>query len=275
MTTRRSIPLADALPWLIAVPFLAFQLARVMASIAHGPGSSTEGLAYPFTLIYAGGIWLLGFGVVRILQRIVPPALRTASMSWPAFAGGLLLCTAPSGMLGSRQGMADVNDVMPTVLVDVGRVEESRVPTGTDFTPTRLVVVGLTRTDTLTLGGLLLHVVKDTNRLLINEANGTPRITIPLPALLLPLQVEVVPFRGAAGSAAAFALLITGSMRSNQALMAIVDANFRLVYSERMYRRWPVMQRMLELRRDPDTGHEVLVVAAGRPAQRSYRLSPD
>lgn len=270
--TRAAIPLPRALPWLLALPFLAFQMARVVTSVRLGPGSSTEGLAYPFTVIYAGVIWLLAFGVVQLVRRLRPIGSRTTTISLPTLAGVLLIATGASWALGHRQGVADVSDVVPMVLVDGGRIEESALPTtDSDTTLSRLVVVGLTRSDSLTLGSHLLRVVKDTNRLILNAADGTPRVTIPLPALLLPLQVEVLPVDGESAHAGAFAFLVTGSMRSNQALLAVIDTNWALLYSERMYRRWPVMRRMLEVRRDPASARNVLTLAAGR---RGYRLVP-
>lgn len=276
LSTRPMVPAAVALPWLIALTFLAFQLARIITGIARGPSSSTVGLAYPFTVILAGGVWLVVFGLVKLSGGFIPQAIRSWAISGPAITGVLLVSAAVGGVVGHRVGLADVRDVVPVVLVDARRVEEVVVmPVGGASVPARLVLVGLTRRDTLTLAGHALRIEKDTNRLIIADADGTPRITIPLPALNLPLRVEVVPVRAAAVQPGAFAILVTGSMRSKQAMVAVVDSSWRLVYLERMYRRWPVMLPMLALRSDSATGRVVLIVAAGRPAQRGYRLTTE
>ena len=271
MDVAKALP--RALPWLTALPFLAFQLARIAAAMAGGPSSSTDAVAYPFVVIYAAALWVAGWIMGKAMADHLPGGIGARTVTIPIVVGVLMIVTAGSAFLGHRSGLSIVKDLAPVVLLDEHRLTpvdsmRARGP----VVRGHVVLYGRGRTDTATLCGRLLRFEKDSSSLTVANARSDDQVVMALPALDVPFQVEVVPVHVAADQPAALAMTIIGSMRSGQAMLAIIDPAWRLVYQERLLRRWPIRSPTLQVRRDSVTGRDLLIVTKAS-TQRFYQVT--
>jgi hypothetical protein len=260
------------IPWLVALSFVAFELAKIMTASANGTDSSTAGLAYLFVIFGAMLLWVVAWVVGKAIAAAVPSSIAAKTFSMPVVVGGLAIVVAGSGILGHQSGLSVARGLAPTVLVDLHRLEPAAfVSSSGEFAPGRVVLYGSSRADTATIGGQLLRFVKDDGRLVLAGASGNRLAVVPLPALEVPFQVEVVPIRRDASGRDALAMMIIGSMRSRQAMLAIVDPAWQVVYQERLIRRWPIRSPTLQILRDSASRRDLLIVTEGS-TQRSYRM---
>lgn len=267
-------PIPFAIPIVVTSLVLALQLGRIGFHVLRGPGAVAEGHSH-ILLILAPPVLagLLSVWAVRLLGRRIRERYRAPRVTRTDFVGTVLVLSAVTGVIGLRLGIRDLRGVRPMVLIDLGRVVSAAIPAGSDSTVPARLLVGATRSDTLTLLGRPLRLEKDSTSLTLAALDGVRRLTIPLPALEMPQQVEIVPVRAAA-EPVAFALLVTGSARSNQAMFAVVDSTWRLLLLERMYRRWPAAPRVLSLQRDSVTNFDILLVARAEADKTALSAGP-
>jgi hypothetical protein len=266
-------PIPFALPILVTLPVVAFQMARVGMHMLRGPGAAAEGHSHLVMLLLGIAVAVPVVGLDRTFQKKVPARIRAPRISWLEFGGKVVLLSAVAGLIGLRVGSADISEFSPMVLIDTRRIVNATLPVGSDSTVPSRLLVGTTMRDTVTLLGQPIAVEKDSTELRLAAADGTRRLSIPLPALELPQQIEIVPMRAAA-EPEAFAILVTGSVRSNQAMIAVVDSAWAVVFLERVYRSWPASPRVLSLARDSLTNFDILMVARAELTQRLYRFTP-
>ena len=268
-------PIPHAIPLMVAGAKLAFQLGRIGIHILRGPGAVAEGHSHVLPLLLMPVlVGAVAVGAMKLWGRKVSLRIREPRITRVRFGGRLILIGAVFGVIGRQVGLANIRALRPMVLIDNQRVVKSAaMPLGNDSTVPQRLLIGPTGRDTLTLGGRVVTMAKDSASLTIAEQDGTRRLTVPLPALGMPQQVEVVPIRATAPEPVAFAVLVTGSPTSNQAMFAVADSSWRLVYLERMYQRWPAASRMLTLQRDTVTSLDVVIVARNELTKRMYRLA--
>jgi hypothetical protein len=265
--------LPKSLPWFLALPFLAFQIEKVATAIANGPSSSTAAVAYPFVIMGAALLWLFGWILGKAVDRVLPRGIGVHTVSIPIIVGVLVIVTAGSGFLGRRSGLSVVKDLAAAVLIDEHRLEPvaGMVASG-PVVPGQVVLNGSGKIDTVTIGGQLLRFEKDLVNLKVANARSNDHVVIALPLLDVPFQVEIVPVHVAADQPAALAMMIVGSMRSRQAMLAILDPAWRLVYQERLLRSWPIRSPTLQVRPDSVTGRDLLIVTESS-TQRFYHVT--
>ena len=267
-------PIPHAVPLMVVGAAMAFQLGRIGIHVLRGPGAVAEGHSHLLPLLLPVLAGAVAVGAMRLWGRRLPLRIREPRLTPVRFGIRVILIGAVCGVIGLQVGLDNIRALRPMVLIDNGRIVESAaMPVGNDSTVPQRLLLGPTRRDTLTLAGHVVTVEKDSAALTIAEQEGTRRVTVPLPALGLPQQIEIVPMRAAATEPVAFAVLVTGSATSNQAMFAVADSSWRLVYLERMYRRWPAAPRVLTLQRDSVTSLDVVMVARNELTKRMYRLS--
>jgi hypothetical protein len=206
-------------------------------------------------------LWVFGWIMGKAVNEVLPGGIGARTVSIPGIIGVLVVVTAASGFLGHRSGLSVVKDLAPVVLLDEHRLTPvASTSSSGPAVPGHFVLYGMGRTDTATLGGQLLRFEKDSSRLRVAGPRSNDQVVIALPSLDVPFQVEVVPVHVAAEQPAALAFMIIGSMRSRQAMLAIIDPAWRLVYQERLLRGWPIRSPTLQVRREPVTGRDLLIV---------------
>ena len=271
MRIPNHLPLAFGLT--IGFSFAFYGMGALFYEMKFGRPSSTAAIALftiPIISIVIGILGCLIAVVARFLWQIAGFRVVAVNNFVAASACLVIIGTALGiGIVGAKRQEASTR---PAILVNSGLVQE--IAAGNDqmiIRPADIVFNTLGNIHTkVEWGGNSSVLYQMPNGLSVQQINGDKRCIVPTEGLDYITRVYAV-HRASTDSRSTLALIIDGRATGKRAMLAVISADYKLLYAERLARFWNYFKCPLAIGSSMQLKSEVIVLA-GDDERKAYSV---